>query len=305
MSLLTNIAHNREASSLVLLEDDATHSGHVLRDVLLRLFLSSSSSSSSSAVLVRTARNAPHARLEPRVVVVDAFSDPLGWGAEPGAENSRDLQRGEHAHLVVSDPDFFGALARRVACALQASGGSGGGGALVVIEDLTPLLAHLALPCVCAGLRQLSALSGVSRVVALVHRDLHGRRVLASLAHMAATVVRLNAPGPASALGALVPTCSVTHCRRTGKVLTSLEAYTAHSSAPYLQTRLLSKDAPQEAEPEEAANPAADLTFNLTLNEKERTARASVEKRRTGQIIYQAEAGDNFDEEEPDDDLLI
>ena len=59
-------------------------------------------------------------------------------------------------------------------------------------------------------------------------------------------------------------------------------------------------------------DPTANLTFNLSLTEKEKSAREKVilpfsNKKRPGQgkIIYEAEDEDDFDEEDPDDDLNI
>lgn len=58
-------------------------------------------------------------------------------------------------------------------------------------------------------------------------------------------------------------------------------------------------------------DPTANLTFNLSLSDKEKTARERVvlpfSKKRPGhgKIIYEAEDEDDFDEEDPDDDLNI
>ncbi|XP_053378727.1 elongator complex protein 5-like [Mercenaria mercenaria] len=68
-------------------------------------------------------------------------------------------------------------------------------------------------------------------------------------------------------------------------------------------------------------DPAANLTFNLTLTDKEKKARSEVKLPYTydanrqddsftrsvgeGKIFYQPDEADDFDEEDPDDDLDI
>ena len=75
-----------------------------------------------------------------------------------------------------------------------------------------------------------------------------------------------------------------------------------------------SKPAPAKIayEMDSSSDPTAHLTFNLSLSESEKSAREKVvlpfaKKAGAGQgkIIYEAEDEDDFDEEDPDDDLNI
>ncbi|RKP08708.1 Elongator complex protein 5 [Thamnocephalis sphaerospora] len=119
--------------------------------------------------------------------------------------------------------------------------------------------------------------------------------------------------------------CAVQHRRKTGKVTTETVhiVYSAHgeieSTAVYkARSGLVVDSAPMPtAEPD----PAANLSFNLTLTDEQRAARDEVvlpylkaqegsgasgtSATGGGSIYYTPDSDDDFDEEDPDDDLDI
>ncbi|XP_060541213.1 elongator complex protein 5 isoform X2 [Pantherophis guttatus] len=210
-----------------------------------------------------------------RILFHDAFPDPLGWC-------------GRGSGLTLGEFSASG-LASRLASTSQ-------GSATIVLDSLSWLLLRLPFPSVCQVLAQLPRRANAAglkivRIVALVHGDLHPPAQLDVLKTLARLVVTLQ-PGPGSGRsGDGTPQTAVVLHRERGK-------------------RLLQK-----------VDPTARLTFNLRLTEAERQARESVplpyhfseEKKSSllqtsteeGKIYYEPDAADDFDEEDPDDDLDV
>ncbi|KAM3823921.1 elongator complex protein 5 [Vipera latastei] len=247
-----------------------------------------------------------------RIVFHDAFPDPLGWSGTGSGLTLGEFSASE--------------LASRLAAASQ-------GSATVVLDSLSWLLLRLPFPAVCQVLAQLprrakAAGLNVVRIVALVHGDLHPpaqHKVLETLARLAVTLQ----PGPGSGPGGdgAPQTAVVLHRKRGGRILQKTQLFSVVPGFAFkflgeLPLKGASGDDDVEEGPEPAAaDPTAHLTFNLRLTEAERQAREAVplpyhfseEKKSSllqtstedAKIYYQPDAADDFDEEDPDDDLNV
>lgn len=142
---------------------------------------------------------------------------------------------------------------------------------------------------------------------------------LASLNHMVSTTITVRETG---AGGRFPGEAGVTHRRRSGKVLMEKVLYGVDPVDGSLRTSLVSAGAESGGgggggADDDAADPTANLSFNLNLTAEQRKAKANVklpytmsqaeqERELAGQtsmIHYEADDGDDVDEEDPDDDL--
>ncbi|XP_026578910.1 elongator complex protein 5 isoform X1 [Pseudonaja textilis] len=246
-----------------------------------------------------------------QILFHDAFPDPLGWS---GKGNGLTLQ-------VFSASE----LASRLAPTSR-------GPITLVLDSLSWLLLRLPFPSVCQVLAQLPRRANVAglkivRIVALVHGDLHPPAQLDVLKTLACLVVALQ-PGPRSGWGGegTPQTAAVLHRKRGSQLLEKTELF---SILPGFGFKFLGELPPKGVSREDEAegreltevDPTARLTFNLRLTEAERQARESVplpyhfsaEKKSSllqtsteeGKIYYEPDAADDFDDEDPDDDLDV
>ena len=200
------------------------------------------------------------------------------------------------------------------------SGGGGGGGRLVVIDSLTAYMALHSASAAVRAIRRLSERSDVDQVVAVVHSDVHDIDTLAQLNHMVSTSITVRETG---AGGRFPGEAAATHRRRSGKVIAEKALYGVDAQG-ILRTSLVSAGADGGGGggggggDDGAADPTANLSFNLNLTASQRKAKANVklpytisqaEQERelaggqTAMIHYEADDGDDVDEEDPDDDL--
>ncbi|KJE93424.1 hypothetical protein CAOG_04217 [Capsaspora owczarzaki ATCC 30864] len=217
-----------------------------------------------------------------RPIVVDAFSDPLGWSSASRGNSS----------LCQTCVSNLTQLADTIA---KAAAAAAGGAALstVYIDSLATLCLHHSVGDVSRFLAALvSSNRGVASVVALVHQDVlaalseSAESALATLAYVASTTVTVQ-PGTASV--------DVHHRRKTGKVLRSNEAFSftlAHELVTVPASELsttgsagstagasasaASSSSSSAAGKTKQPDPTANLTFNLSLNAAERQARQNV-----------------------------
>ncbi|XP_053114779.1 elongator complex protein 5 isoform X2 [Hemicordylus capensis] len=242
----------------------------------------------------------------------DAFRDPLGWAGEESVLTLGDFSASE--------------LAARLAPATQ-------GPATVVLDSLSWLLLRLPFPSVCQALVQLprrASAAGVriTRLLALLHRDLHPHGELETLHSLAGVVVMLELAPETMPRGDGVPqTAVMLHRKRRGQVVRKKEYFVVLPSLDLKPLHEPSRDAvsikegPEDCKVSTAADPTANLTFNLRLSEAERQAKESVplpyhfseEKKSSllqtpagvSKVYYEPDASDDVDEEDPDDDLDV
>ncbi|XP_057710841.1 elongator complex protein 5 isoform X2 [Corythoichthys intestinalis] len=216
----------------------------------------------------------------------DAYSDPLGWS-------------GRGAFTV----DRF--CAESVTALVEPS--SPGRRAVLVIDSLSWILRHSGPAAVCRAVRQLRN-DGSVVIVGLLHRDLHPRGTVGSLCRSAASVVAVDA-GPRGA------EAKVTKRLKSGKVLQDEEVFSVDDDLTVVGRSEPSRVRPREPE----MDPTAHLTFNLRLSDLEREAKEKLalpfvftkEKKAallhtgSGRIVYEPDANDDYDQEDPDDDLDV
>ncbi|KAI1306258.1 Elongator complex protein [Mortierella claussenii] len=112
--------------------------------------------------------------------------------------------------------------------------------------------------------------------------------------------------------------CEVEHKRKSGKVARETNAY--HLGTPTGELVVVNVwdvvgDMPDidklNLEESQMVDPAANLSFNLNLTEEQRRAKNDTvlpylkTQESTGAIYYEPDAADDFDDDDPDDDLTI
>lgn len=243
-----------------------------------------------------------------RLCYQDGFTDPLRWTGEAGGFGAE-----EFTALGVA-----GRLARGPA-----------GPAAVVLDSLSWLLLRQPLPAVCQTLGRIprataSAGLRVTRILALLHEDLHPPGLVETLRSLARAVVGVGpAPEGVGSGGDAPRLASMLQRKGTGKVLRKEEYFTvlAGFTPKALGKPTGSMPRDEDTDPHSTVDPAANLTFNLRLSDTERRARDgmplpfhfSAQKKSSlleastsgGKIYYEPDAADDLDEEDPDDDLDV
>ncbi|XP_077445168.1 elongator complex protein 5 isoform X2 [Stigmatopora argus] len=209
----------------------------------------------------------------------DGYSDPLGW-FDPSALTA----------------DRF--CAESVPALVEP--------AVWVIDSLSWILRHVGPTAVCQTLRQLR--DGSSGVIGLLHRDMHPRGTVGSLCHLATSTIAVTA-------GARGAQAKITKRLKSGKVLQDEEVFSIDHDLTVIGQSKASRIEPEEQE----VDPTANLTFNLRLSDAQREAKEQLalpfvftkEKKAallhggTGRIVYEPDANDDYDQEDPDDDLDV
>lgn len=226
----------------------------------------------------------------------NAYSDPLGWTANP------------HFTIDQFTTEHIGSLLKQ---------SSHPKGTTLVIDSLTWVLSHLSPSVTCQTLQQLKKGGVVSTIVGLLHSDLHQRGTVGSVCHLATSVITV---APVSIGQGVI--AKTTRRTKTGKINQAEEMFSIkedltvsiHSKPVHPRTSQTNTD-------ETEVDPTANLTFNLRLSETERQAKENLalpfvfsrEKKSallqsgpgSGRIHYEPDANDDFDQEDPDDDLDV
>lgn len=221
----------------------------------------------------------------------DGFSNPLNWEKSIPSLTLDDL--------------YVQGIRERV--------GNPTGPVTIVLDSLSWILARCPVPWVCHLLRELSgqqSKQGDTRVVALLHEDLHDPGVLQSVSLLADSLINFTDPGEKLR-------ATVTQRKRSGRLVTHTEHFRMCDDFS------LETVSEIEKEPEDIAqvDPTVNLTFNLRLSETERERRESAtlpytftdSKKRSllqasggsAKIFYDPEPIDDVDEDDPDDDLDV
>ncbi|XP_067828061.1 elongator complex protein 5 [Heptranchias perlo] len=241
----------------------------------------------------------------------DGFSDPLNW---------------EKCGTFTVD--------RFTARDLLASVSPPPGGAVlpctVVLDSLSWILQQKQVVFLCRVLQEFQrgatrAELKIRKVVGLLHADLHQPEVVEAICQLASTVVTLTPLPESCGLRMDFPpyaSATIVHKRKSGKVLKKEEYFTVEDRFT-LRTSVepIQRQETGGGGDVQVVDPAANLTFNLRLTDKERRTKESLtlpyhfstEKKTNmlqsgvgeGKIYYEPDAGDDIDEEDPDDDLDI
>uniref|UniRef100_UPI003AADBAED elongator complex protein 5 n=1 Tax=Centroberyx gerrardi TaxID=166262 RepID=UPI003AADBAED len=187
----------------------------------------------------------------------------------------------------------------------------------LVIDSLSWILRHLSPPAICQSLQQLKKGGAVRTIIGLLHSDMHQRGTVGSVCHLATSVVTVM-PG----LRGDEAVAKTTRRSKSGKVMQDEEIFSIKEDLTVTVQSKPSHPGTMQTDPEELeADPTANLTFNLRLSDTERKAKEklalpfvfSKEKKTallhsgpgSGRILYEPDANDDYDQEDPDDDLDV
>lgn len=237
----------------------------------------------------------------------DFSCDPLGW-----------LDNG---HLSVKDTDILSYLQKDP---ILSNSHSQGQQVAVMLCSLTNLIIHRSPSYTCRLLKRLTdthtpPFAGVTvgQVVSLVHSDLHSDQLLSHLGFVASSEITLqNSFSSDTTLN-----CHIRHHRTTGKILQIKEQFRLSPNFELKDVIEQKSAAVHLTTDDNQPDPTANLTFNLNLTDKEKKDRSRqvlphIKIQNTpqedetksgggGQIFYEPDDADDFDEEDPDDDLDI
>ncbi|EDV23868.1 uncharacterized protein TRIADDRAFT_57512 [Trichoplax adhaerens] len=209
----------------------------------------------------------------------------------------------------------------------------------VVVDSLSPFLSHNSTNHVCLSLQQLMMPDTninqedlkITQIVALLHSDLHDDYEISAMKHIASTTISLCEMSIEDKLkfDDLENTfyfglCKTNHIKKSGKIINKKEVYGIYNDFvirifEYHQTDIKSSTLDKST----SSDPTENLTFNLKLTQSEKQARSRLKLPYTysderkaaelsqptassgGKIFYQPDEVDDFDEEDPDDDLDI
>uniref|UniRef100_A0A1B6HZ91 Elongator complex protein 5 n=1 Tax=Homalodisca liturata TaxID=320908 RepID=A0A1B6HZ91_9HEMI len=107
---------------------------------------------------------------------------------------------------------------------------------------------------------------------------------------------------------------TTSHRKASGRIIQTIEEFSTDSATGLISTKEieLSKASKIRNENDNIANIDNDVTFKLGLEDEEKRARSELvlpylktAKPGSGEIVYEPDANDDWDEEDPDDDLNI
>lgn len=296
--MLSELLQGIETGGLLIIQDSCIYSG---RD-LLKSFITAALNREEVVHVLCFDVSEEELRdgLKPsdtqRLRIHNAYSDPLGWT--------------DHPNFTVQQFSLEG-LTELVKQTSQPKP------AVLVVDSLSWILRHRTPPAVCQTLQQLRKGGAVRAVIGLLHTDMHQRGTVGSVCRLATSLISV-APG-AKGNEAVA---KVTKLSKSGKVIQDEEIFCITED---FRVTVMSK--PSYAEPktnipdDEQADPTANLTFNLRLSDSELEAKQkltlpfvfSKEKKTallhpgpgSGRILYEPDANDDYDQEDPDDDLDV
>lgn len=240
-----------------------------------------------------------------RITCIDCFSNPIGW----------DLITNQNGYKQMNiTGDILSAISETLPIASEHSLSMVK--CCVLIDDLDLLLRKRRLVDICSLL--MSSASKVNQVVAFFNPDITDEVKSKSIAYVSSAYISVASVGEGHSN--FEGRCILK--KTSKKIINETSIYTIRNQTIHkLKSDRLTKDIMKEEKADEH-DPAANLTFNLHLSETEKEARASMPLpyildnrskslhldgniKVTGEIIYEPDDADDFDEEDPDDDLDI
>ena len=175
------------------------------------------------------------------------------------------------------------------------------------IDSLDPLITHQGYAYTCQVLHHLYQRSENTKIVALLHKGEHKAKDICMVKYMIPTTISVKHEQDTTSL-----LCHLSHRKKNGKIVINHQTLTFEKDGHAHLTDIKSKSYQLEVK-EHEADPAANLTFNLKLNESEKIARRDLvlpylkshTDTKEPDIFYELDELDDFDEEDPDDDLDI
>ncbi|XP_037532101.1 elongator complex protein 5 [Nematolebias whitei] len=231
-----------------------------------------------------------------RLHIHNAYSDPLGW-TEQQAFTVHQFNFKDLTDLVKQTPHTKPVT--------------------LIIDSLSWILRHVTPPAVCKTLHQLRKGGAVRAVIVLLHADMHQKGTVGSVCHLATSLIAVAPGGKRDEAMA-----KITKRSKSGKVLQDEEMFSVNEdfTVTVHSKRSIPEQSLNDGE-DEQVDPTADLTFNLRLSDSELEAKKkltlpfvfSKEKKTallcpgpgSGRIVYEPDANDDYDQEDPDDDLDV
>lgn len=296
--MLLELIQGTEGGGLIIIQDSINYSGRHL----LMSFINAALKRDEVVHLLAFELNEEELKheLDPsclqRLTFHNAFHDPLGWNENPPFTVHQFITT-ELESLLTPTPHSKPVT--------------------LVIDSLSWILRHLSPPAVCKTLQQLKKGGAVKTTLGLLHSDMHHRNMVGSICHLATSVVTV-APGH------LCHEAVAKTIRRakSGKISQAEERFSFNEDMSVkVQSKPIRVGAPQADAGDAEVDPTANLTFNLRLSDQERQAKEklalpfvfSKEKKSallhsgpgSGRILYEPDANDDYDQEDPDDDLDV
>lgn len=230
-----------------------------------------------------------------RLHIHDAYKDPLGW-TKQAAFTVHNFCLNHLTELLRSTSQQKPSI--------------------MVIDSLSFILRHISTTTVCSTIHQLKKGGSVRTIIGLLHADMHQKGTVGSVCHLATSDIAVTQ-------GNTEENClaKITKRAKSGKVLQDELTFTIKEDLTIQLQNTLNSGSQKSVMEENEMDPTANLTFNLRLSDKEREAKEklslpfmfSKEKKKailhsgsnSGRILYEPDANDDFDQEDPDDDLDV
>ncbi|CAL9694744.1 unnamed protein product [Knipowitschia caucasica] len=227
-----------------------------------------------------------------RLHIHNMYDDPLGW------TNNTDFVAQHFSFNYIADILKLNSQQKTLT---------------LVVDSLSWILRHICTTYVCTTLHQLNKGGTVKTIMGLLHVDMHQKGTVGSVCHLATSLISL-APGNRS------DSCvaKITKRTKSGKVLQEEQPFCINEDLSIIVLNK-SSNMEQTVQEEHQIDPTVNLTFNLRLSDKEREAKEklllpymfSKDKKTallysgsgSGRILYEPDANDDYDQEDPDDDL--
>ncbi|XP_013391082.1 elongator complex protein 5 isoform X1 [Lingula anatina] len=303
--MLENIVSGREQSGSILIKDSVQQYGRGL----LKALIIEVSNRVDQVHIFSFDPNADEksqdlsGHLQANVQYHDCSSDPLGWEGTP------ECYKLQQDFVLYAKESVKGIKDKKV---------------LIVLDSLGPFLLHRVTPYTCQVVSRLKDQDVIGaesvQVMALLHEDLHDEPTSRLVEMVFSTVVTVLPPDRTNCYAV----CDILHKKQSGKIMKSKERFSISQNFDIQDVEaviMLTKRKPEDAL-DTQADPAANLTFNLSLTDAEKEARSQLklpymhdDETKHGilqkgtavhsKIFYQPDEADDFDEEDPDDDLDI
>lgn len=296
--MIGDLSKGQEKSSLVVIEDNSVAQG---RGLLLSFIANLSQRVDEVHIVCYDGRSQDIQLLVPgtNIKIYKAYKDLLNWDGNDDVNVSVDIVK-----YIKEKNSFHGN--KKIA---------------IVIDSISQLILYRSASYTCQVIHRLANTQclgcEVEQVVCLLHHDLHDDSSCSLIDHTASTVIRLKS----SKSEKYNHCCEILHKKISGKITEINENFNISENFEVKDIVEVSKVISLPTGDDAQVDPAANLTFNLTLTDKEKEARSKVvlpytyDKQRQeatlnksvgeGKIFYQPDEIDDFDEEDPDDDLDI
>ncbi|KAJ9594888.1 hypothetical protein L9F63_013813 [Diploptera punctata] len=298
--MLASVSSGLSPSALVCIKDSLEQTGHDL----LKAFICNAVNKKENQIHMFCYENSVKkwkSNLKnyntDNVHLHDCFTDHRGWLQ---SETNEELQENKKDYCILSIIQQLESIKTNKN--------------VIIIDSLTPLIINIGFTKCYRELHYLSRHKNVLQCICLVHEDAlpDSHTVLPYLDHLATSNIRIGIPTRGSNGN---PVASITHKKLGGKIINEIEFYTIDSNCRVTSQKLEpvnDKIVEKSVEVTDNTLPQNLTTFKLSLGNQEKQARSElvlpyvrINKEKGGKVFYQPDAADDWDEEDPDDDLDI